>query len=145
MEYYGNDYRSYLSHYGVLGMHWGIRRYQPYGAGYQRKGGETGKELAEVKKVASYKEKEIRKAEKAYAKDLKRSDEIWASNQKWLDRKKRAYENTTDERKRAKLQKKIKRGEDWAKVGEMRKAGIQAMRSAEISAINKMTMADIKA
>ena len=38
--YYGaNDYRDYLAHHGVVGMHWGIRRYQPYGIGYQRKGG----------------------------------------------------------------------------------------------------------
>lgn len=30
MEYYGavNDYRMYLMHYGVKGMHWGVRRYQ---------------------------------------------------------------------------------------------------------------------
>ena len=47
-EYYGhNDWRDYhLAHYGVLGMHWGIRRYQPYGSGGydpQHKGKFVGK------------------------------------------------------------------------------------------------------
>ena len=31
-----------LAHYGILGMHWGIRRFQPYSV-HPRKGGEGGK------------------------------------------------------------------------------------------------------
>lgn len=33
-----NDYRNYLSHHGILGMHWGIRRYQNEDGSYTKKG-----------------------------------------------------------------------------------------------------------
>lgn len=46
-----NDYvkSEYIAHHGVQGMHWGVRRYQPYGTGYdaEHKGRFIGKSNGE--------------------------------------------------------------------------------------------------
>lgn len=52
-----NDWLDYLEHsalchYGVIGMHWGIRRYQPYST-VPRKSGGGGKEIGAAKKSQS--------------------------------------------------------------------------------------------
>lgn len=42
---------DYLAHYGVVGMHWGIRRFQPYSL-IPRKSGKGGKETGAAKKAS---------------------------------------------------------------------------------------------
>lgn len=39
---------SYISHHGILGMKWGIRRYQPYGTAYIRKNSTQGLDKTKV-------------------------------------------------------------------------------------------------
>lgn len=45
-------YSDYLEHHGVKGMHWGIRRYQPYSQTGGRKSGKSGKEIGKAAKKA---------------------------------------------------------------------------------------------
>ena len=53
-----------LMHYGVMGMHWGVRRYQPYGKGGYVPEGEHGRFVGRVKQTQSGYRRALNKLQK---------------------------------------------------------------------------------
>lgn len=64
----------YLRHHGILGMHWGVRRFQPYDAGYQAD--HIGKFVGSLKKHdvdrSGYKKADVEKVVDRYNNELYR-------------------------------------------------------------------------
>ena len=116
---------EWLAHYGILGMKWGVRRYQPYSV-RGRKSGEGGKEVGEAKKKSKAPTKEQL---------LKSTDpnEVWKYRDQLNDRELRERVNRiqTEQQLQQIIAQFSKKGETAAskvlkKVETMAIAGIAA-------------------
>lgn len=108
------EYEPYLMHYGVLGMKWGIRRYQPYSV-RGRKDGRDGVEVGEAKKASKEKAKKAAKIGAAVA----GAGVVGFGTSK-------AYGKLTDEQRNALFEPSIKGGKDKPNVSPASKIGSDA-------------------
>lgn len=134
---------EWLAHYGILGMKWGVRRYQPYSV-RGRKSGEGGKEVGEAKKKSKAPTKEQL---------LKSTDpnEVWKYRDQLNDRELRERVNRiqTEQQLQQIIAQSSKKGETAGskvlkKVEAMAVAGIAAyaFKNLKVMAANPTATAE---
>lgn len=121
-------------HYGIKGMHWGIRRYQPYKT-VPRKSGKGGvyKPTTKAGKAALWK---TREAERQSGRYDRKSRVIQSYIDKKVAKLNKAKKNGASDRKIAKLERKIDYGQTEKRINEK-------LKKAELNKIKKMSIDDV--
>jgi hypothetical protein len=124
-------------HYGVKGMHWGIRRYQPYTSN-PRKNGVTGvykpKAISGKRgKAEVWKARESDRQANRYNRKINVIDSYISEKQTKLTE---AKKNGASDRKIAKLEKRVS-------YGKMQKRINEKLKKAELNKIAKMSIKDV--
>lgn len=110
---------SELYHHGILGMHWGIRRYQPYGHGYdpQHKGKFIGdkkeyrkatKDIRNARREAHFYEQAVKEADKSITKYTDKIQKL-EQNPKYKKQLERAKTNLSSAKTAAELLQRCKK------------------------------------
>lgn len=79
-----NQYEEFLQHHGIMGMHWGIRRYQPYPKGHKggKEIGKAERRKKKISKIGARSEKKLKKIASKRDKNAQKAQKLWNKGDK---------------------------------------------------------------